>query len=518
MTDTKDRQQLSPGLSPDLGSELSADSGSGVNASSAYGLGSTLLELRRRLNRPAADLTFVLLLLAVVMLSGWLMARHDRSWDLTLSGRNSLSDESRIVLTRLEDPINIRIFAAPDASLARRIEQVLAPYRRASSLVRTDYIDPQLFPELARAADVRLQGQLVLEYQDRRVVLDRLNERVLTNAIARLQLQDPPWIAVLEGHGERALDGAGPGDLRRFAQLLIQRGLRLQPLDLALQAQVPDNVDLLVVSTPTIALFPGEALALVNYLERGGNLLWLMDPPGAEGLLGLDALQEQLDIDLLPGQIVDATAGDLRLEAPTFAVVEEWPSHPLTADLSEPALFPGAVALMLNEPSGWLQAAALETGALSWNEVGPVRGEIARDPNAGERSGPLSIGLLLTRPATRAAQYDPGRDPIDTQIDTQIDAQYDEAARQQRIAVLGDGDFLSNAHLDQGSNKALALQLVRWLTHREDLIAVPPPTDDRVALMLTPLRMLLLSTGALLFLPGLLALAGLGIYWSRTRA
>ncbi len=489
MTDTTDRRK--PG--PRLGS----------------GLGPALLRLLRRLNRPAADLFFLLLLLAVVLLSGWLIARHDRSWDLTLSGRNSLSGESRGVLTQLEEPIDIRIFAAPEAELARAIEQVLAPYRRASNLVRTEYIDPQLFPELARAADVRLQGQLVLEYQDRRVVLDSLNERVLTNAIARIQLQDPPWIAVLEGHGERALDGAGPGDLRRFAQLLMQRGLRLQPLDLALQTQVPDNVDLLIISTPAITLFPGEAVALVSYLERGGNLLWLLDPPGAEGLFGLDALQEQLDIQLLPGQVVDARAGDLRLEAPTFAVVEDWPSHPLTADLSAPALFPGAVALVLDEPSGWLQAAAFETGALSWNETGPVRGEIARDPDAGEQRGPLSVALLLTRPATRAPQYDATRDPID--------AQHQDGPRQQRIAVLGDGDFLANAHLDQGANKALALQLVRWLIHREDLIAVPPPANDRVTLVLTPLRMLLLSAGALFVMPGLLALTGFGIYWSRNR-
>ena len=479
-------------------------------APKAQGWAPRCLGLLRQLHRPAADLIFLLLLIAVIVLSGWLIARHDRSWDLTLSGRNSLSGESRGVLSGLQEPLNIRIFAAPDGALAQAIEQVLAPYRRASSLVRTEYIDPQLYPEMARAADVRLQGQLVLEYQDRRVVLDKLNERVLTNAIARLQLRSPPWIAVLEGHGERALDGAGPGDLRRFAQLLIQRGLRLQPLDLALQTQVPDNVDLLIVSTPSIALFPGEALGLVNYLERGGNLLWLLDPPGAEGLLGLEALQEQLDIQLLPGQIVDAKAGDLRLEAPTFAVVEDWPRHPLTADLSAPALFPGAVALMLNEPSVWLQAATFKTGPLSWNETGSVRGEIARDPNAGEQRGPLSVALLLTRSTTQVSNDDLARDPSK--------ALHDETPRQQRIAVLGDGDFLANAHLDQGGNKALALQLVRWLTHREDLIDVPPPVNDRVALVLTPLRMLLLSAGALFFLPGLLALAGISIYWSRTRA
>jgi len=292
-----------------------------------------LMSLLERLNRPIADLIFALLLITLTLLAGWLLARHDRSWDWTLSGRNSLSDESLGVLAALDAPIDIRVFAAPDGDLMAAIEQVLQPYRRATDQVHIEYIDPQLFPELARAADVRLQGQLVLEYRDRRVALEALSEPVLTNAIARLQLEDSPRIAVLEGHGERSLDGGAAGDLRRFAQLLIQRGFRLQPLDLTRVAQVPDNLDLLIVSTPAIALFPGEGRSLVDYLERGGNLLWLLDPPGDQGLLGLEPLRDALDLRLLPGQIVDAAAGDLRLDAPTFAVVEDWPRHPLTADL-----------------------------------------------------------------------------------------------------------------------------------------------------------------------------------------
>ncbi len=468
-----------------------------------------LMSLLERLNRPIADLTFALLLTTLTLLAGWLLARHDRSWDWTLSGRNSLSDESLGVLAALDAPIDIRVFAAADGDLMPAIDQVLQPYRRATDQVHIEYIDPQLFPKLARAADVRLQGQLVLEYRDRRVALEALNEPALTNAIARLQLEDSPRIAVLEGHGERALDGGAAGDLRRFAQLLIQRGFRMQPLDLTRVAQVPDNLDLLIVSTPAIALFPGEGQSLVDYLERGGNLLWLLDPPGDQGLLGLGPLRDALDLRLLPGQVVDAAAGDLRLDAPTFAVVEDWPRHPLTADLQSAAVFPGAVALTLPETALWWQALALKTGALSWNETGPVRGEIGRDPEAGEQQGPLNVALLLTRAVDRLAG--------DEQTDQKAAKQPRERAQMQRIAVVGDGDFLANAHLEQGANKAFGLQLLRWLTHRDDLISVPPPPNDRVALALSPQRILVLSAGGLVLMPALLLLVGLGIYWTRTR-
>ena len=464
----------------------------------------------QRLNRPVADLFYALLLGAVVVLSGWLLAAHDRTWDWTFSGRNSLSEESHAILARLDSELDIRVYAEPGSPLSRSIQQVLERYRRASDKVRVDYIDPQLFPELARAADVDLQGQLVIEYQNRRVSLRVLNERVLTSSIARLQLEDPPWIAVLEGHGERAVDGGSGGDLGRLSQLLTQRGFLVQPLDLALQPVIPDNTDLLMVSTPAIELFPGEAEALGAYLERGGNLLWLLDPTDDEDLYGLATLRDALGLQLLPGQVVDATAGDLRLEAPTFAVVDRWPLHQLTRDLDEPALFPGAVAISLTEVTPWRVEVHLETGALSWNETGPVRGEISRDPEAGEQQGPLRVALMLTRPLARSpgrsAMADPGG----------VGAAAPRV--NQRVAVVGDGDFLSNAHLEQGANKALALQLMRWLANRDDLIEVPTPPNDRVILVLSPLRMMLLSAGALLVLPALLVVAGLAIQWFRFRA
>lgn len=463
----------------------------------------------RRLHRPVADLIFALLLTALVLLSGWLIARHDRSWDLSLAGRNSLTQESLAVLARLEAPLNIRVFAAPGTPLARSIEQVLQRYHRVSDRVRIEFVDPQRFPELARAADVRLQGQLVLEYRDRRISLSLLSERVLTNAIARLQLQDPPWVAVLEGHGERAIDGGSGSDIGRLAQLLSQRGFRVQPLDLARQSRVPDNTDALLITTPVVSLFPGEAQALTDYVARGGNLLWLLDPPDDDGLKGLEPLLDAIGLALLPGQLVDATAGDLRLSAPTFAVVEHWPRHPLAQDLNRPAIFPGATPLKLLQPSGWTTELRLSTGALSWNETGPVRGEVSREPELGEEKGPLDLALLLTRPLRGAPGYMP-----DT---AQTDAGDDPQPRSQRIAVLGDGDFLANAHLDEGANKPLALQLMRWVTHRDDLISIPPPPSDRVTLMLTPLRQMLLTVGFLAMLPGTLMVAGLGIQWFRAR-
>ena len=459
---------------------------------------------RDRVQRVAADTLFALLLLCITLLAGWLAGRHDHYFDWSSTARNSLSAESIAVLDRLEAPLHIVIYAAPEHRVARAIEQLLARYRKHSAALSVEYVDPQRFPERARDADVDLIGQLVLEYRGRRETLYSLGESVLTNAIARLTRPSSPWIAVLEGHGERAIHGAGGADIGRFAQLLHQRGFRLQPLDLARSPAVPDNAGLLLITTPSIALFPGEAQALVRYVETGGNLLWLMDPPERpDDLLGLQPLADLLGLRTLPGQVIDAAAADQGLDSPTFAIIDDWPKHPLSQGLERSAMLPGSVAFDAATPSGWQLETTLDSGALSWNETGPVRGEVSRDEDAGERLGPLPVALVLSRPGTEQDDGEP---------------RAADAARQQRVIVVGDGDFLSNAHLMNGVNQALALRLARWLTGQEELVAVPPPINDSDALVLAPVRGWAIVGGGLIGLPALLIALGIAIRWQRGRA
>ena len=491
-----------------------------------------------RLQRRAADAVYALLLLALLLLAGWHAARHEIYWDWSSQGRNSLSPESVALLATLHGPLRITVYAAPDHPVSRAIEQLLIRYRGRLPDLRVDHVDPQRFPERARDADVDLIGQMVLDYRGRRETLHVLSEASLSNAIARLALDRKPWVAVLEGHGERAVDGRTDTDLGRFAQLLHQRAFRLQPLDLARAPVVPDNTDLLLVSTPAIDLFPGESEALVDYVRGGGNLLWLLDPGGDEGALrGLAPLARELGLRVLPGQVVDAAAAGLGLDAPTFAVVEDWSGHAITRDLDRAALFPGAVALELEPGAYWQLAAALRTGPVSWNETGPVRGEIRRDDDAGEQAGPLAVALILTRPGPGAADRPLGASTAgDAGADDERGIRAGEhrseppdqpatgpspeqaGATEQRVIIVGDGDFLSNAHLDKGANQTLGLRTARWLTGQEDLVSVGDTVDDTDALLLSPVRGWLIAGIGLIALPLLLATAGILIRWRRGRA
>jgi ABC-type uncharacterized transport system involved in gliding motility auxiliary subunit len=439
--------------------------------------------------RRLVDGLFYVLLAVAVVLAGWLGARHDLYWDWTQTGRNSPSEETVTVLARLSAPLRITVFAERSQPIGQEIAKLLALYRRAKSDLEVAYVDPQRFPEQAREADVSLVGQILLEYRGRRETLDVPSEEALTAAIARIGREERPWIAVLEGHGERSIEGGAAPDLGRFAEILRGRGYRLEPLDLATIATVPENIRLLLLSAPSIALFPGEEQAIIDYLKRGGNLLLLADPGESEGLR---PIMDYLGIQELPGLMVDANVAELKIEDPTVAMVADYPDHPVTHGLSQHSLFPGSVAFAAWAAEGWTLATPLQTRKNSWNETGPILGDVIREQGLGELPGPLPLALAMTRPAPQR----PG---------------------EQRVLVLGDGDFLSNAYLGIAGNRALALRAVQWLTAPEGTALVPTRTFPDRDLTLTATRSLVIGGGALVALPVLFLLAGLIIRWRRRR-
>lgn len=441
-----------------------------------------------RLERRIADTLFYLLLAAAVLLAGWLGARHERYWDWTRSARNTLSAESAQLVATLDAPLRITIFINPDHPLAKRIAPLLARYRNAGVRLEVSYLDPQLFPEQARAADISLLGQVLLEYRNRRESVTELSEAALTGAIARLARKRRPRVLFLEGHGERSMSGEASSDLGRFGQLLQERGYRLRPLDLARQKEIPANTDLLVLSTPAIALFPGEAQRLTDYLAAGGNLLWLMDPGD---LNGLEVVADTLGVTPLPGVLVDANVQRLDIDDPTVAMVDDYSDHALTRGLAQPCLFPGSLAYLPIAGAGWTLETPLQTLEDSWNETSPIRGEISCDDDQGEQPGPLPLALALTRTQNEGPT--------------------------QRVLVVGDGDFLSNAHLGNSANLALGQRIMQWLTAPEgsEIPAAPPPTDRRLRLERNGI--LILGGGSLVVLPILFLAIGIVIRRRRMR-
>jgi ABC-type uncharacterized transport system involved in gliding motility auxiliary subunit len=295
----------------------------------------------------------------------------------------------------------------------------------------------------------------------------------------------------LQGHGERdPLADINPG-FSRLNDSLTRSGIKVQTLNLIRDPKIPENTTLLVIASPQSKLLEGEIDKLREYVNGGGNLLWLRDPKEPAGL---EPLAEQLSVDFVDGVIVDANP-ELRallgIQHPAAVPVVDYGQHPVTRELSAQTLFPFAAGIEINSDKGWSSEPMLTTLARTWAETGSLTGEeITFSSKAGDQAGPLTMGLALSR---------------------------DNNEVQQRVAVIGDSDFLANGYIGIGNNLELGVNLVNWLIRDDALISINPKSAPDTVLMLGNSQIFAIAFTFLTLLPiGLLAI-GVTIWVKRRR-
>jgi len=439
------------------------------------------------------NLVFVAGLLVLVGLLAWLSTRYSYQADWTSSGRNTLSVDSRKLLDEMPGEVHITAFARESQVLRDHIHDLVARYQRHKADVELSFVNPDADPDRVRELGITLDGELLVAYQGRSEKVQDLSEQNLTNALLRIARQKQRRVAFLSGHGERQPAGQANHDLGRFGTLLEQKGIAVQTLNLAETARIPDDTNLLVIADPRTALLPGEVQLIHRYVKDGGNLLWLVEPGNPAGL---EPLAETLGIEFLPGVIVDATTQLFGIDNPAFALIPDYPMHAVTRELSSLTLFPQATALEVAAPEPWQSQPLLTTLDRAWTEIGELSGTIRFDQDSDERMGPLDIGFAFTR----------ARQQKDSS---------DERPAEQRVVVIGDADFISNAFLGNGGNIDLGLSLFNWLNHDDAFVAVTARTAGDVQLELGKVAQILIGFGFLFGVPLALLGSGVTIWWRR---
>jgi len=442
-----------------------------------------------------------LALLCLLGALAWLSTRYSTEADITKNSSNSLSQASQKLLQSLPDKIHLIAYIKKDQGLRSQITQLVDRYKRHKAELTLTFIDPDSQPEKTRELNIPATGAVIVEYQGRTEKLNFIDESSLTNALLQLANADERWVTFLTGHGERAPDGIANFDLGQFGKELERRKISAQTINLATIPAIPDNSALLVLSAPAVPLLPGEVDLIKRYIQQGGNLLVLSDP----GNRHLDALFQRLGLRQLPGTLVDSSSKLYGINDPSFVLASDYPPHPITQGFQTITLYPVTAALEIGEETDFKPVALLKSATQSWTETGPIAGKIAFDADGDEKQGPLAFAYTLTRnldknPSTDSAQdsSEPRGKPIE-----------------QRIVVVGDGDFLSNSYIGNVGNLDIGLRMINWLIHDDRFIDIPAKTATDKSLQLSQVSVAVIGFGFLVVIP--LVLMGTGFYIWRKR-
>jgi hypothetical protein len=447
------------------------------------------LDRRTRLTLRLQHGSFLLLLIALCAGLAWFTSRLSWTADWTASGRNSLTAASRRVVRQLKGPVSVLAFAREDPTLRSRIRHLVDRYRRVDPKIRLRFVNPDIHLAEVRRLGIRSEGELDLAYGRRHQTINTLDQRAFTDALLRLERTRHLLVTFVTGHGERSFTDPSPQGLSALAAALRREGFRLTTVTLA-RRPIPRGTSLLVVAEPRTRYLSYETQALLAYLKRGGNLLWLA---GRGRHVGLAPLARRLGFAFLPGHVVDVESELLGVRNPTWLVLTSFPPTRVTRSLSGEVLDPDTTALAVHRVKGWMHEALFTSPPLplSWLAVGSLRGPVVYDPKKGDRPGPLPIAELFLH----------GRGH----------------GRLQRVAVLSGGELFANGFLNAGDNLGFALNLFNWLSAQKSFLNLhQPPSPDRT-LVLSQNEEIFLAALFLVILPLFLVVGGLVVRLRRAR-
>lgn len=435
----------------------------------------------------------VLFLVVLVML-GWLSTRFKIEADWTVGGRNTLTEASQKQLGSMADPIKFLVFLYPRSELRQSLEADFRRYQRVKPDITVEFIDPSTHPQKVRDYNVSRAGEVVIEYQGRRESLSATTEPAITTAMQRLSYTGERWVVFLEGHGEPGINDSEQFGYSGYAQTLRDKGLKLRSLNLATDPRVPDNTAVLVVAGSAKPLLAGEIKIVSEYVSNGGNLLWLTDPDVAPGL---DDLAKLLGITWQKGTAILLESATLGLP-PYVYITTAYPPNPVTKDFHENALFPLVRGMALKTDAGWNVQPMLTSSDQAWLETGPLEGNVELNAEQGDTAGPLNIGATFTR-------------------DAKVKVDGKDETHPQRVAVIGDSDFLGNAYVGQLGNGLLGLNLVQWLASRDAQLNIDVPKAPDHSLVIPSWGLYAIYFGFAFLLPAGLMGFGIGRWVLRRR-
>jgi ABC-type uncharacterized transport system involved in gliding motility auxiliary subunit len=448
----------------------------------------------------------VLVVLAMAAFLGSLAFRHQTRWDLSHDSRHTLASQSVAVLKKLETPVKIFAFFRDSQQGRMEAQDLLEQYAYVSPQFTYQFVDPDRDPALAKRYDIRAYGTVVMVQGERDERVKSADEQAITNALIKLGSPGKKVVYLVTGHGERSTTDIGQEGFAEFKKAAEQQNYEVKPLILAAQDAAPADASLLLLAGPKKPLNEQEKKVLADYLARGGGLMLLLDPEQDGGLS--DWLKTR-GVELGENVVVDPQSR-LFGASPAWPIASEFNDHEITRPLEGTiCYFPLArsVTVIEPKPQGISGLPLVRTSATSWAETDlkTLQGGQARFDEGQDVKGPVSLAVLMTITPSAPVQ------PADKAPDMT------PAPAKGRLLVVGDSDFVANAHLNQAGNRDLALNAVSFLADQGDLIAIRPKESASQPLLLSPSQAQVFFWVPVVLVPGFFLVLGLVVVLKRRR-
>ena len=450
-------------------------------------------------------------------------------YDLTRYHRYSLSPETLAYLKDLSSPVRIVVTVAEDAA-DPEVRGILREYAYATEAnpdgkVTVEYLDIYLHRREAERLGIDQDNAIVVMRGDKPSLLAIKNlfryengqrvafqgEQAITAAILDVSSPARKKVYFLIGHDELRPDDVDPQNgLSTARDELKFRNFDVDKLDLSLTRAIPADVSLLIAVAPKNPYLGFEQELLRQYLvAHAGRLILFLAPGYPRPRSGLESLLSDwaviVDDDLLCDKAPANTTEDGDM------VIKDFTPHTFAQVMRDEkdGLRIGPARTVRPDPAraagnDLLTTTVAASSKTAWGEVSFYGLRGTRSFNAGVDIGPrpdmdppdrLGIAVASERVAAR--------DNLPFSVPGG------------RLVVVGTGDLISNARIATIGVLDFLLGAVNWTVNRDTQLNIPARPIERFQLSLSTSDLYKLRICLLLVVPGIAALLGIIVYWTR---
>ena len=466
-------------------------------------------------------LSLVLLILAVFLGINTGMKVLDLTpIDLTQEKLYTLTDESKERVKDIDKDVHIYFVGYTDdnADLA-----LAKQYKSANEKIVAEAVDAESRPDLVEKYGIQDTGSsgIIVECGDRSKVLTAsdlvtydsttyetisIAEEKLTSAIISVTTDNIPKVYFLEGYSDFTLDY----NMYYLNAYLQNEVTEVDTLNLLSTGNVPDDCDTLVITSPSQDFSNDAKTAIINYINRGGNILWLnaatavsADLPNVNEVLALYGVNP-----FEVGVIRETDSSRMVANSPDL-VIPNLGYSKITEDIYSDGIILASPTKININTDGLESLNVVETDLATTSEGAYFRTNFNNTSSAvaeGEETGSFVVGAELEK-TIKEANEETG-----------------ESAVTSTLIIYGENYFISDYPFTQDSqysaiqvstyNKDLLLNSLAYLSDREEDITARKSTGT-VTYTATEQQDTIVRV-IIFTIPALIILAGL-IVWQKRR-
>ena len=436
-------------------------------------------------------------LLLITLALGFLSWRFNVMSDHTSNHRNTLSAASIQVLKTLPAPIEVTAFCSNSPYKGRyfrkSITALIQRYQHQHAGVQLQFIDPAKAPALAREQQIKKEGEMIIRYrgQQARMYLP-YTEEAFTNLLLQLQHGERAPLLFTDSNGEPSLDNTSDTGASQLASAIRSAGLHAYTAASLEPATNPNK------KRPTLVLAGAkkpysevQARNIQAHINQGGNLIWLVDSAGKQGL---QTLVQTLGLEISQGMLIDPANRQFDIALHALST-QRYSGQGPTEDFALRTFFNEAHAIVRyrqpNDP--WHTMPLVAAAVQGWTSATYRSSQSDQLPPFNPQTdtqGPATVALALEKKL--------------------------ETGESQRVLIIGSNSFFTNAQLQKGGNLAFSLRSLQWVVNNQPTVMLPatPLRDSVVLLPSQSTWLMLLFNGFQFGLPALLLIAG---WWTWRR-